>query len=153
MAISDRIFRFPNASFKATKKVEMKYISTMPKMSTYFLVPSLENNSLRKSCLICWFFCIWRPSSTESCRFEIIARLKFTQLAKIILTRPPKLQPRHMAGVSKLYYCRVETRNDKNDGILNKVPMQQNYTDAGIIEADASPNVYMKPSSFTKPPF
>ena len=36
MAMSDRIFRFPNASFKATKKVEMKYISTMPKMSTYF---------------------------------------------------------------------------------------------------------------------
>ena len=58
-----------------------------------------------------------------------------------------------MTGGSKLYYCRVETRNDKNDGILNKVPTQQNYTDAGIIEADASPNVYMKPSSFTKPPF
>ena len=88
MAISDRIFRFPNASFKATKKVEMKYMSTMPKMSTYFFSVFIGKYSLRKSCLICWFFRIWRPS-TESCRFEIIARLKFTQLAKIILTRPP----------------------------------------------------------------
>ena len=88
IAMSDRIFRFPNASFKATKKVEMKYISLCRRCLPTFLVSSLENNSLRKSCLICWFFCIWWPS-TESCRFEIIARLKFTQLAKIILTRPP----------------------------------------------------------------
>ena len=118
IAMSDRIFRFPNASFKATKKVEMKYISLCRRCLPTFLVSSLENNSLRKSCLICWFFCIWRPS-TESCRFEIIARLKFTQLAKIILTRPPKVQPHHMTGGSKLYYCRVETSNDNHhDGIL-----------------------------------
>ena len=80
-------------------------------------------------------------------------RLKFTQLAKIILTPPRKVQPHHMTGGFKLYNCRVETRNDKNDGILNKVLMQQNYTDAGITEANASPNVYMNTSSFTKPSF
>ena len=137
IAMSDRIFRFPNASFKATKKVEMKYISLCRRCLPTFLVSSLENNSLRKSCLICWFFCIWWPS-TESCRFEIIARLKFTQLAKIILTRPPKVQPHHMTGGSKLYYCRVETSNDNHhDGILKKVPIQQNSADAGITEADA----------------
>ena len=80
-------------------------------------------------------------------------RLKFTQLAKIILTPPRKVQPHHMTGGFKLYNCRVETRNDKNDGILNEVLMQQNYTDAGITEANASPNVYMNTSSFTKPSF
>ena len=91
------------------------------------------------------FLCVKKTRHSIYCPFSYLLR-KLTTYECFSFSYPQNRPVLHKD-------CRVETRNDKNDGILNKVPMQQNYTDAGITEADASPNVYMKPSSFTKPSF